>query len=269
MNFMFSRKTSTFWGGVLFISLVVACLLGPLFSPYDPDTPQTTVEHRNAPPSKQHLFGTDKFGRDVLARVLVGGRLSLGIGLGVVGLSLFVGSFYGAVAGYVGGRIDYAMMRVLDMLLSFPLIFLAVTCMALFGSGIFYLIVILALTSWMDIARLVRAEIHSLKNRAMTVRALASGLNTRTIVWKHLLPNTFPTLSAVAVVRLADVILIESSLSFIGLGVQPPMASWGAIINDGRMSFAPAWWVSVFPGLAIILTTLSLHLIGDGVKVEN
>lgn len=265
----FLCKTLALWGGILFICLVTACLLGPLLSPYDPNVPQTTAERRNAPPSRQHWFGTDKFGRDVLARVLVGGRLSLSVGLCVVGLSLSVGSFYGAAAGYIGGRIDYAMMRVLDMLLSFPLIFLAVTCMALFGSGIFYLIIILALTSWMDIARLVRAEIHSLKNRPMTVRAHASGLGTRMIIWKHLLPNTFPTLSAVAVVRLADIILIESSLSFIGLGVQPPMASWGAIISDGRMSLTPAWWVSVFPGLAIILTTLSLHLIGDGLKVEK
>lgn len=248
------------------MSILAICLIGPLLSPHDADAISST---RFSAPSPQHWFGTDKYGRDVFTRVLVGGRLSLGVGLSVVVISLVIGSLYGAISGYVGGWLDVLLMRLVDILLSFPLIYLAVICMALFGGDIYYLIIILALTSWMDIARLVRAEVHSLKNRPMTMRAKASGLTTKTIIFKHVLPNTFPTLSAIAVVRLADIILIESSLSFIGLGVQAPMASWGAMINDARMTFAPAWWISVFPGLAIVLATLSLHIIGDSLKTHE
>lgn len=261
-----SHQRSNAWGVALFVGFLLLCFAGPFFSPHDPDMPVSPSENRYSPPSKMFWFGTDKYGRDVFTRVLVGGRLSLGIGLSVVAISLLIGSLYGALSGYVGGFLDYILMRLLDVLLSFPLIFLAIICMALFGGGLAYLIFILALTSWMDIARLIRAEVHSLKNRPFTLRAKASGLGTCRVIIKHLLPNTFPTLAAVAVVRLADIVLIESSLSFIGLGVQPPMASWGAIINDGRMVFLPAWWVSVFPGLAIILTIFSLNLIGDSLK---
>ncbi len=244
----------------IFFGLLMICLIGPLLSPHDANA---VSSERYSAPSAQHWFGTDKYGRDVFTRVLIGGQLSLGIGLSVVVLSIVLGTVYGAIAGYIGGWFDSMLMRFVDVLLSFPLIFLAVICMALFGGGIFYLIVILALTSWMDIARLVRAEVHSLKNRPMTLRAKASGLAMKNIIRKHILPNTFPTLGAAAVVRLADIILIESSLSFIGLGVPAPMASWGAMIGDARMSLAPAWWISLFPGLAILLATLSLNVIGE------
>lgn len=260
------QKRSGMAGIILFVALLLFCVVGPFFSPHDPDAPLSPAENRYKPPSINHWFGTDKYGRDLFARVLVGGRLSLSVGLCVVIFSLLIGSLYGALSGYAGGLVDYILMRLLDVLLSFPLVFLATICLALFGGGLQYLIVILVLTSWMDIARLVRAEVLSLKNRPFALRAKASGFATLRLVIRHLLPNTFPTLIAVTVVRLADIVLIESSLSFIGLGVQPPMASWGAIINDGRMVFLPAWWVSVFPGLAIILTIFSLNLIGDGLK---
>ena len=256
-------------GLAILLSIILAILVGPFLSPYHADTPVVTSENRCRAPSAEHWFGTDKYGRDVLTRVLVGGRLSLGLGLGVIFIAMTVGSLYGAAAGYAGGILDFILMRVLDVLLSFPLIFLAITCMALFGGGIFYLDFVLGLTSWMDIARLVRAEVHSLKNRSMTIRAKASGLAESRIVMKHLLPNTFPTLIAILVIRLADIILIESSLSFIGLGVQPPQASWGAMINDGRMAFLPSWWVSLFPALAIFIVTSSLNMIGRGLKPGN
>jgi peptide/nickel transport system permease protein len=254
------------WGFGLFFALLVICLIGPYLSPHETDA---ISSQRYSAPSSQHWFGTDKFGRDVFTRVLVGGQISLGIGVSVVVLSLIVGSLYGAISGYMGGWLDSLLMRLVDVLLSFPLIFLAVICMALFGGGIFYLILILSLTSWMDIARLVRAEVLSIKNRPFTTRAKSSGLGSRQIILKHIVPNTFPTLSAVAIVRMADIILIESSLSFIGLGVQAPLASWGAMINDGRMTLSPAWWISLFPGLAIILATLSLHIMGDNLKTNK
>ena len=268
MKFLF-RKKIALWGLVLFGGMLIASVAGPWLTPHGPDTQTAPAENRFLPPSTQHWFGTDQYGRDVFARVLVGGRLSLGISLSVVLVALLLGSLYGAIAGYMGGIWDTILMRILDMLLSFPFVFLAITCMALFGVGLFYLILILSLTSWMDVARLVRAEVHSLKNQPLTLRARASGFRPLYIIIRHLIPNTVPTLVAVAVVRVADIILIESSLSFLGLGVQPPMASWGSIINDGRMVMTSAWWVALFPGLAILVTTTSLNFIGDGLKARN
>lgn len=255
-------------GMVLLASIGLASLLGPLLSPFQPQEQIAPQENRFAAPSSNHWFGTDQYGRDVLTRVLAGGRLSLSIALSVVALSLLLGSLYGAMAAFMGGIWDRLMMRLVDILLAFPLVFLAVTCMALFGTGIEYLVIVLAATSWMDIARLVRAEVLSLKQQPFVLRAKASGLPASALVLRHVLPNTAATVSAIAILRVADIILIESSLSFLGLGVQPPMASWGAIIHDGRMVLSSAWWISFFPGVAIVATISSLNLIGSAFKIK-
>ncbi len=253
-------------GVFIFGAILLASFLGGRYAQYDPNLQSSPAEVHYQGPCKAHLFGTDQFGRDVFSRVLAGGRLSLTISLCVVALSLIIGSLYGALSAYLGGVWDHLLMRFVDILLSFPLVFLAITCMALFGAGVSYLIIVLALTSWMDVARLVRAEALSLKSRPFVVRAKASGLGPWTILRHHILPNTFATISAFAILRMADIILIESSLSFIGLGVQPPQASWGSILNDGWPVLAKAWWLSFFPGLAIVLSIMSLNLIGGGLK---
>lgn len=256
-----------FWVGLSILSLIVLLtIFSPLIVKYDPDIQNNPAQNRFTKPCWKHWFGTDKFGRDIFARVLSGGKISLTIAFSVVLLSTIIGSFYGAVSGYFGGRFDQILMRLIDLFLSFPIIFLAVTCMALFGSGILMLIVVLTLTSWMDIARLVRAEVHSLKQRPFILKAKAAGLRTARIIGIHLLPNVLITVITFSIIRLADIILIESALSYIGLGTQPPTASWGSMISDGKLYLSSAWWITFFPGITILCTTMSLNFIGHGVK---
>ncbi|MFQ5708719.1 MAG: ABC transporter permease [bacterium] len=255
------------WVGLFSLSVIAfACLGASGMTRYQPNLQVSPATNRFLPPSAEHWFGTDQFGRDTFSRVLHGGRISLLIALSVVCVSVLFGTLYGAISGYVGKLWDQILMRVVDMALSFPVVFLAVTLMALFGTGLVWLIWILVITSWMDIARLVRAEVHALKQRPFILRARATGLSAVRIVLHHLIPNAFATVLAVAVIRVADVILIESALSFLGLGVHPPVASWGSIINDGRPVLASAWWLTAFPGLAIATTTVSLHLVGEGLQ---
>lgn len=265
-RFFRERGLSYTLGWIWMIAIILLTLLAPWAAKYDPDAQPAPSEERFLPPSVKRVFGTDQFGRDVYARVLHGGRVSLFIALSVVMFSVMIGSAYGAVSGYFGGWIDRILMRLVDLFLSFPLIFLAVTCMALFGSGLPMLIIVLTLTGWMDIARLIRAEVQSIKSRPYILKARASGFNTAQILFKHLLPNVLITILTFSVIRIADIILIESALSFIGLGVQPPTASWGSIINDGRSVLDSAWWLTLFPGMAILFTTISLNFIGKGLQ---
>ncbi|MFQ5629836.1 MAG: ABC transporter permease [bacterium] len=263
------RQTRFLAGASILAIVVLITACASWVSDYDPDAqidPQTT---RLQSPSPAHLLGTDQFGRDVFTRILHGGRISLFIALSVMALAVIVGTLCGTVAGYLGGGLDSVLMRIVNLFLAFPLIFIVATCIALFGQSLFWLILILALTGWMDIARLVRAEVQALKNSAFILRARATGLPTWRIFLRYLIPGVAATITAVAVLRAADIILIESALSFLGLGVQPPTASWGAILKDGRAFLASAWWISLFPAIAIILTTLGLYLIGEGLKSEK
>ncbi len=261
-------KTNYRWtGSVIILGLIIfSSVAAPWVTSYDPNTQISPASNRYSPPSAQHWFGTDQFGRDVFARVIYGGRISLFVALSVVVFSVLFGTLYGAISAYLGKAWDRLLMRLVDMLLAFPVVFLAVTCMALFGTGLLWLIIVLTLTSWMDVARLVRAEVLSLKQRAFILKARSVGLRTARILLHHLIPNVMATVLAVAVIRVADIILIESALSFLGLGVQPPVASWGSVINDGRTVLSFAWWLTVFPGLAIILTIMSLHHVGESLQ---
>jgi peptide/nickel transport system permease protein len=260
------KSTKEFWIGIfLFGSMTILSILSPLLARFDPDDQINPSQNQYQSPTWKHWFGTDQFGRDVFSRILYGGRISLVIALCVVFLSIVIGGIYGIVSGYFGGLLDQILMRVVDLFLSFPVIFLAITCMALFGSGILMLIIVLTLTGWMDVARLVRAEVHSIKNRPFILKARSSGLGRAKIIWGHIIPNVLITIFAFSVIRLADIILIESALSFIGLGVSPPMASWGSILSDSRQVIGSAWWLMVFPGMAILFATMGLNLIGKGI----
>lgn len=266
---IFAKKRQLGAGALLLALILLFSVAAPWLTPYSPDSQNLSALHRHQPPSLQHPFGTDQFGRDVFTRVLFGGRISLAIGMLVVILSMSLGTLYGAVSGYMGGAWDAALMRLVDVLLAFPFIFFAVTAIALFGSNLPALVLILALTGWMETARVVRAEILSLKTRAFILKARAAGLNKRSVILRHLIPNTFALVAAASALRVADVILLESTLSFLGVGVQPPTASWGTILNDGRPVLATAWWLTLFPGSAIALTTIGFHLMGEALPAPG
>ena len=250
-----------------FVLITVWMLLG-LFAPklvsHDPFA--QVPNQRYQAPNAHHLCGTDQFGRDILSRLLLGSRVSLSLGLAVTAVALLIGTALGAVAGNFGGALDAVIMRGVDLLLSFPVIYLLVTGVAFFGTNWTILVLVMGLTSWMDVARLVRAEVLSLKERDFIKAAHVLGLSQLRIVFRHLLPNALSPIIVLFALRLADAILIESSLSFLGLGVQPPAVSWGSIIRDGRDVLAQAWWIVTFPGLAIVLTTMALNWIAEGLR---
>jgi ABC-type dipeptide/oligopeptide/nickel transport system permease subunit len=260
----FKQQKLSSAGLLLIVTWMLAGTLAPQLAPQDPFEQALTQRYQS--PGWNHLLGTDQFGRDILSRILFGARISLGLGLTATTIALLIGTTLGAVAGYIGGKLDTGIMRCVDLLLAFPLIYLLTTCVALFGNNWSMLVLVIAAASWMDMARLIRAEVMSLKGRDFIKAAQVLGLGRRRIIFRHLLPNALAPAFALAALRLADVILIESSLSFLGLGVQPPAVSWGSIIRDGRDVLASAWWIVTFPGLAIILTAMGLNWMGEGLR---
>jgi peptide/nickel transport system permease protein len=271
-NFFLQVFTNTlkirkaFIGLVIILIMLLSSFLSTTISGYNPDTHGDIVTERYMAPSGAHPFGTDKFGRDLLSRVLYGGRISLMIAISVVAISMTMGVLYGSISGYFGGRIDSIMMRILDFLLAFPLIFLILTLIALFKMTHWYLIPLLAFTSWMETARLIRAEVLSLKEREYIMAVQGLGYSHLRIIFIHVIPNCLSVVLVTIPLKIAEVILLESALSFLGIGVQPPTASWGNIINDGREVLTSAWWVSTIPGVFITFTVLSFNLISDGIK---
>ena len=262
----FKIKKMALFGSVFLLLIILITLFCNIITSHNPDDQGDLINDRFTNPSSEHLFGTDKFGRDIFSRVLYGGRLSLAIALSVVILSMSIGIFYGTIAGYFSGILDSVMMRFLDFWLAFPAIFLIMTIIAIFRPSPWFLIPLLSFTSWMEIARIIRAEVLSLKSQDFILAAKGLGLGNFRILIHQLLPNCLNPIIAVAPLKVAEMILLESALSFLGIGVQPPMASWGSIINDGKDVLLQAWWVSAFPGIFIILTVMSFNLIGEGVR---
>jgi peptide/nickel transport system permease protein len=241
-------------------------LVAPLVTPYDPAAQTSPAMEKYRPPSQSHPMGTDKFGRDVFSRVVYGSRVSLGVGIFAVLLASFMGTLVGAFSGYLGGRVDEAAMRIVDGFLAFPRLLLVITLVAFFANSFLLVVLVLALTGWMGFARLVRADVLALKERDFVQAAVAGGVGHAGIVWRHLVPNALGTIVVAATLRFALLILLESYLSFLGLGVQPPTPSWGSMVFEGREVIVSAWWVSGFPGLAIALTVVSWNLVGDGLR---
>ena len=253
-------------GLIVFLFFVLVSALAPLIVPYDPAEQNQPAIEQYKPPSASHLFGTDKFGRDVFSRVVFGARVSLAVGVLAVVLASFFGLLVGAFAGYAGGWVDDLVMRIVDGLLSFPRLLLLLTLVAFFANSFWIVVIVLAATGWMGVARLVRAEVLSLKEREFVQAAVATGAGHMRIVWRHIVPNSLGPVIVSATLRIALIILLESYLSFLGLGVQPPTPSWGSMVFEGRDVLLSAWWVSAFPGLAIVAAVMACNLLGDGLR---
>jgi len=251
-------------GLVLVLGLFAVALLARWLAPYDPDF--IDLKQVLMPPSPAHLLGTDTLGRDVLSRIIFGARVSLLVGFVAVGIATLIGVLVGALAGYYGGVLDQILMRLVDLMLCFPTIFLILAVIAVLGPSIWNIMAVIGLTGWMGVARLVRAEFLSLREREFVVAARALGASDARLIWRHLLPNALTPVMVSATLGVAGAILVESSLSFLGLGVQPPTPSWGNMLTMGKDNIEIAWWLSVFPGLAILVTVMSYNLLGEGIR---
>lgn len=251
-------------GSALIGLLILAALCAPLICHYAPD--KINPEKLLMPPDTTHFLGTDQLGRDLFARIIYGSRISLTVGITVVCISTIVGTSLGAIAGYRAGIIDYLIMRFTDCMLCFPVFFLILAVIALLEPSVFNIVLILGLTSWMSQARLVRAEILSLKTREFVLAAKAYGASDYLIITRHLIPNAYGPIFVSAVLGIAYAILAESSLSFLGIGIQPPTPSWGNILSDAKSTLGFAWWLSLFPGIAILLAILGFNFLGEGLK---
>ncbi|QOL14329.1 ABC transporter permease [Dickeya dianthicola] len=230
-------------------------------SPWDPNA--MTIQARMLPPDGIHWFGTDEYGRDYFTRALYGGQISLLVGVLAMVFSTLIGTLVGTVSGYVGGRLDTVLMRAVDMLMSIPAFFLLLVLNAYLKPGVANIILIISALTWMSLSRLVRAETLSLKEREYVLYARASGERAWRIILRHIIPNILPTIMVAATLNIASAILMESTLSFLGLGVQQPDASWGSMLNNAQAYIGDATWLALFPGLLILLTVLSFNVLGD------
>ncbi len=251
-------------GGAVVVVLFLVSFLAPWIAPMDPD--QIDVLALLNGPSKAHPFGTDHLGRDVLSRMIWGARISLKVGFVAVGIATLIGIVLGALAGYYGGFIDTLIMRFVDLMLCFPAFFLILAVIAILEPSIWNIMIVIGLTGWMSVARLVRAEFLTLKSRDFVQAARALGANDARIILGHILPNAMAPVLVSATLGVAGAILTESALSFLGIGVQPPTPSWGNILTEGKDNITYAWWLSLYPGLAILITVLGYNLLGEGIR---
>ncbi|ABB31472.1 binding-protein-dependent transport systems inner membrane component [Geobacter metallireducens RCH3] len=251
-------------GGCVVLLLFVVSLLAPYITPWDPHA--IDAYHVLLPPSANHWFGTDELGRDVFTRVVYGARISLKVGFVSVGIAVAIGVVLGLVSGFYGGIIDTVIMRFVDIMLCFPTFFLILAVIAFLEPSIWYIMAIIGLTGWMGVARLVRAEVLSLRERDFILAARALGASDARIIFRHILPNALSPVLVSATLGVAGAILTESALSFLGIGVQPPTPSWGNILTSGKDYIEFGWWLSLFPGLAILVTVLAYNLLGEGIR---
>ncbi|MCI0548814.1 MAG: ABC transporter permease [Candidatus Rokubacteria bacterium] len=261
---VFARNRLAVLGGTVVAVLVGLAVLAPAIAPWDPN--RTDTRRILMPPSASHWLGTDQLGRDVLSRVLYGARVSLAVGFVSVGIAALIGILLGAAAGYHGGVIDGLIMRLVDLMLVFPRFFLLLAVLAFLQPSIWTIMTVIGVTGWMSVARLVRAEFLSLREREFVIWSESVGASAVRVIARHILPNAMAPILVAMTLGIPAAILTESGLSFLGLGVQPPFATWGNILNDGKDSIEIAWWMTVYPGLAILITVLSYNLLGEGIR---
>jgi peptide/nickel transport system permease protein len=262
----FAKNRTAVAGLIVIVGLYLIALVTPLISPHDPNVQYDLQTMRLVGMSASHPLGTDHFARDVLSRLLYGARISLTIGFVAVGISVTIGTLVGAIAGFFGGLVDGVIMRFVDMVIAFPQLVLLITIIAIFEPSIFLIVTVLGLTLWPGTARIVRGEVLSLREREFVQAAEALGYPKRRIILRHLIPNALAPVIVAATLGIGNTIVLEAGLSFLGLGVQPPTASWGTMVSVGRDYLLDAWWLATFPGLAIVFTVLSFNLVGDGLR---
>jgi len=260
----FSKNRLAVAGGIIVVLLFFVAVFAPLLSPYNPD--DIDRKHILVSPDIHHPLGTDDLGRDVLSRMIWGARISLAVGFVAVGIATVIGIFFGALAGYYGGWAERIIMRFIDIMLTIPTFFLILAVIAFIEPSIWNIMIVIGLTSWMGVARLVRAEFLSIKEREYVLAAKAIGASDFRIIFRHIMINSMAPVLVSAVLGIAGAVLVESALSFLGIGVQPPTPSWGNILTLGKDNIEIAWWLSVFPGLAILITVLGYNLLGEGIR---
>ena len=264
------RRRTALFGMLVVLVVMLAALAAPLVAPFDPL--EQDIGQRLREPGWQdaqgrvHPLGTDHLGRDILSRIIFGSRIALLVGLAAVVISGVLGMIIGLVAGYFGGRMDDFLMRLADVQLAFPFILLAIAVIGVLGPSLRNIIIVIGVSSWVVYARVVRGEVLSIREREYVHAAVALGSRHWRVLMTHVLPNTFTPWLVVATLDMARVIVIESALSFLGLGVQPPTPTWGGMLADGRVYLSTAWWLATFPGLAILITVLGINLFGDGLR---
>ena len=251
--------------GLMIIAIIsFMAIFAPLITPFDPDA--INVKSILLSPSSAHWMGTDGLGRDVYSRMLFGARISLLVGIVAVGIATVIGIVLGAISGFYRGWVDTVIMRLVDVMLSIPTFFLILAVIAFLTPSIWNIMIVIGLTSWMGVTRLVRAEFLSLRNREFVLASQTLGATDRRLIFKQLLPNSLTPIIVSSVLGIASAVLVESGLSFLGLGVQAPQASWGNILTDGKEYIEFAWWLSLFPGLAILITVMGYNLLGEGLR---
>ncbi|HEU5210978.1 MAG TPA: oligopeptide ABC transporter permease [Longimicrobiales bacterium] len=251
--------------GVIALFYLIA-MIAPLIAPYDPIAQQDIARTSFLPPSSEHWLGTDRFGRDVLSRILYGARISLSIAFVATAISITLGTLIGAIAGYAGGKVDTMLMRFTDMVLAFPRLVLLIMIVALFSPSIAVIITVLGLTQWPSTTRIVRGDVLSLREREFVQAARALGFSSRRILLRHLIPNVLAPVIVAATLGIGNTIVLEAGLSFLGLGVSAPTPTWGNMVNEGRDNLLGAWWLATFPGLTIVFVVLAFNLVGDGLR---
>ena len=261
------------WGlaaAALLLLIVASAVLAPWLAPYNPLT--VDIQHRLAPPAwmdggtPKHLLGTDQVGRDLLSRVLYGGRVSLAVGVAAVLISATIGVLTGLAAGYFGPRVDWLIMTLVNVMLSFPFVLLALAVIAVLGPSLVNMIIVLGIADWPLYVRVIRAETMSIRERDFVVAGRALGMSHARIVFRQIFPNLVSVIVVIATLQVARVIILESFLSFLGLGVQPPTPAWGNMLGEGRVYMLNSWWIAAFPGLAIFVTTLAINLMGNALR---
>ena len=261
------------WGvaaSVTLLAIVASAIFAPAIAPHNPLA--VNISHRLAPPvwmeggTSRHVLGTDQVGRDLLARVIYGGRISLVIGVAAVLISTTIGVLLGLVGGYFGGYPDWTIMTAVNVLLTFPFVLLALAVIAVLGASLGNMIVVLGVAGWPIYARVVRAETMAIREREFILAGRALGMSHARIIFRQILPNLVSPIVVIATLQVAQVIVLESFLSFLGLGVQPPTPAWGNMLGEGRVYMLNSWWIAAFPGLAIFLTTLAINLMGNALR---
>ena len=264
------RRRTALFGMLVVLGVLLAAAFAPLVAPFDPL--EQDIGQRLREPGWQdaqgrvHPLGTDHLGRDILSRIVFGSRIALVVGLAAVLISGVLGMLIGLLAGYFGGRVDDFLMRLADIQLAFPFILLAIAVIGVLGPSLRNIIIVIGVSSWVVYARVVRGEVLSIREREYVQAAIALGSQHWRVLRQHVLPNTLTPWLVVATLDMARVIVIESALSFLGLGVQPPTPTWGGMLADGRVYLSTAWWLATFPGLAILITVLGINLFGDGLR---